>query len=82
MLTCGPLPILSPAMKHQKTPIRQGIGSQSTHLWATSHFVPRYIALGTPIRQGLGSQATHLWATSHFVPRYEALVTPHRAWVR
>ena len=45
--TCGPFLILSPAVKHWEPPIRQGSGSQS-HLWATTHFVPRYEALGTP----------------------------------
>ena len=44
MLTCGPLPILSPAMKRSGRPIQQGLGSQAAHLWATAYFVPRYEA--------------------------------------
>ena len=40
MLTCGPLPILSPAMTHGGPPRRQGLGSHYAHMWAIFAFVP------------------------------------------
>ena len=46
--TCGPLVILSPALKHWGPPRQQRLCSQSAHLWATGDFVPRPEALGTP----------------------------------
>ena len=68
--TCGPLLILSPALKRWEPSKRQGLCHQSAHLWAMADFVPRFEALGTPKRQGLCSQSAHLWATSEFVPRF------------
>ena len=53
MPTCGPLFILSPAMKHWGSPRRQGLGSHCAHMWATFYFVPCYEALGTPETAGV-----------------------------
>ena len=41
--------IFFPTMKRWARPKQQGLCSQSTHLWATSNFVPCSKALGTPL---------------------------------
>ena len=79
MPTCGPLPILSPPMRH---PRRQGLGSHYAHMWAISDFVLAMKHWGPPRWQGLGSHCAHMWATFDFVPRYEALGTPEMAQLR
>ena len=68
MLTCGPLSILSPAMKHWGPPRRQGLGSHCAHMWAISDFVPVQSIGDPPRRQGLGSHYADMWAKSDFVP--------------
>ena len=52
MLTCGPLPILSLAMKPWGPPTRQGLGSHYAHMWAISAFVPVQ-SMGTPEKAGV-----------------------------
>ena len=44
---------LFPTLKLWGPPRRHGLRSQSTHLWATAHFLPRYEALGTPYMVGV-----------------------------
>ena len=46
--TCGPLLILSPALKRWGTHKWQGLCSHLAHLWAIAEFVPRFEALRTP----------------------------------
>ena len=57
MPTCGPLLILSPALKRRGSPRRQGLCSHRAHLWATSDFVPRFEAEGISLG-GRGYVAT------------------------
>ena len=49
--TCGPPPILSPALKRWGPPRRQGLCSHPAHLWATSDSAPGFEAVGTPSAQ-------------------------------
>ena len=51
--TCGPLLILSPALKQRGSPRRQGLCSHLAHNWATSYFVPRSEAEGLPEAAGV-----------------------------
>ena len=77
--TCGPLLIWCPALGCWGPPRRQGLSSQSSHLWAIADFVPRFGALWTPkTGRVVCSQSTHLWATSDFVPCFGLLGTPRR----
>ena len=47
--TCGPLLILSPALKRWGPPRRQRLCSHLAHFWTTSDSVPRSESLGTPL---------------------------------
>ena len=51
--TCGPLLILSPALKRWGSPRRQGLCSHIAHKWATSDSVPRFEAEGLPETAGV-----------------------------
>ena len=56
--TCWPLLIFSPALKRWGSPRRQGLCSQSAHVWATSDFLPCFEVLGTPLMARV-MQPTH-----------------------
>ena len=88
--TCGPLPTLSVALKLWGSP-RQGLCSQSAHLWATASrgyvansptcgplltLFPALKCWGARRQEGLCSQCAHPWTTADFVPGSEALLTP------
>ena len=51
--TCGPLLILSPALKGWGPPRRQELCSHLAHLWATSNSAARSQAVGTPQAAGV-----------------------------
>ena len=51
--TCGPLLILSPALKRRGSPRWQGLCSHLAHLWATSDSAPRSEAEGLPEAAGV-----------------------------
>ena len=53
MPTCGPLLILSLALKQRGSPRRQGLCSRLTHKWATFDLVPRSGAEGIPEAAGV-----------------------------
>ena len=50
--TCGPLLILSTALKRWESPSWQWLCSHPAHLLGTSHFVPRFEAYGIPKASG------------------------------
>ena len=57
--------------------MQQTLCSHLAHLWATSHFAPRYEGMASPREQGLCRQLTHLLATPDSPPpRFEAMETP------
>ena len=58
------------ALKNWGAPRWRGSCSKSTHLWATTNFVPCSKALGIPRRQGLCCQSAHLWGLLIFSPRF------------
>ena len=78
---CGPVLILSPALKVWGPPRRQGLCYHRAHLWATSDSVTALKRWGPLILQGLCYHRAHLWATSDSVHRSEVLGTPHIAGV-
>ena len=51
--TCGPPPILPPALKRWGAPWRQGLWSHLAHLWATSDSAPRSEAVRGPLTAGV-----------------------------
>ena len=66
--TCGPLLVLSPAPKHCGPPRRQGLCSQSAHLWAIAGFVPHSKALWTPDGRGYVANLPTCWPLLIFSP--------------
>ena len=79
--TCGPLLILSPALKRWGPRRRQGLCSHLAHLLSTSDSAPALKRWGPPRRQRLCSHLAHLWATCDSAPRCEAVGTPQVAGV-
>ena len=75
---CGPLLILSPAVKRWVPLKQQRLCSHPAHLWASCDFVTRSQALVTPKRQGLCSHPPNLLPTSDFVPHFEVWRPPKR----
>ena len=61
--------------------MRQGLGSQSAHIWAIANFVFPLKQRGPPKCYGLCRESAHFGATDDFVPRSKALRTPHMAGV-
>ena len=74
--TCGPPPILPPALKPSGCPRRQGLCSHLAHSWATCDSAPLTEAWASPRWQGLCSHLAHLCATSNVVPRSKVVGIP------
>ena len=64
--TCGPLLILSPALKHWGAPGREALCSHEAYMWPVCDLAPRPEALGRCRWERLCSRQAQLWAISNW----------------
>ena len=79
--TCGPLLIVSPALKRWGPPGGRGYVATSPTCVPSLILPPALKRWGPPRQQELCSHLAHLWATCDSTPRSEAVGTPQAAGV-